>query len=431
MAKHHDSRGRSKGPWLKNHPPLSNRQRKRLDPPRGQPWAQIWVDELESEARAGLSINARRALDVLVCRHVRSHQADNGALQVSYETFERAGVGRNYVSAALRELPAAGFVRVSGQAAPTNPWMKRPTLYELPTYQRQEGGLVKDAKRQFVWIPLDVLESAAWRRLSINARRIMDRLLLENFRHFYVENGRLRVSFRQFADCGVAMRFAASGIAELVDAGMIAVTKGVASGSLDAPHLYRITFHGTLDAAPTWRNRQKEMQAVPEEKLFSHPLKVKRAHPPKVKRGTSFHTPQRCSEEAEITPPEGEASIISSGVGGRENVSTVPSLHPHDATPAHPAALFYTFSPMPGRFAIAGRVVVGEPSATPRSMRVEAYAMAHANWIRRYGIPIHDEVAVLRACYAVPTTTTAEWAVISAYFSEAIRERKAVERAAA
>jgi hypothetical protein len=58
-------------------------------------------------------------------------------------------------------------------------------------------------------------------------------------------------------------------------------------------------------------------------------------------------------------------------------------------------------------------------------MRIEAYAMAHANWIGRFGLPTHDEVALLRACYVLPKTTAVEWTVISAHFTAAIAERKA------
>ncbi|MGD9656901.1 MAG: hypothetical protein AB7U61_04550 [Methylocystis sp.] len=61
---------------------------------------------------------------------------------------------------------------------------------------------------------------------------------------------------------------------------------------------------------------------------------------------------------------------------------------------------------------------------TARAMRVEAYAMAHANWVRRYGLPTRSEVALLRACYCLPTTSAAEWAIVSAAFTEAIRERR-------
>ncbi|MBG0797171.1 hypothetical protein IYX23_05650 [Methylocystis sp. L43] len=378
--------------------PLTKPQRRRLAPPRRTTWARIWVDELESETRARLSVNARRALDALVCHHFRSAQVDNGVLQVSHKALERAGVGHKYITAALAELEKAGLARKSGKGLPSNPWMARPNLYELPSYLPTRG-VQAAAKRRFVWIPVDVMESPAWRSLSINARRIMDRLLLENFRHMGVENGKLRVSVRQFEECGVAMRLAKSAIAELVDGGLVAVMPGAASGSLAPPNLYRITFHGTLDDDPTWAaESQQETIAMSNEKFFSHPPKVKRAHPPIVKREKPIHTPQSLSGAAKITPPNREASIISSG-GGRSGECSKGTAPLPDMPPS--------------------------PGPTAREMRVEAYAIAHANWIRRFGLPTHDEVALMRACYVLPKTTAAEWTVISAHFTAAIAERKA------
>jgi hypothetical protein len=43
---------------------------------------------------------------------------------------------------------------------------------------------------------------------------------------------------------------------------------------------------------------------------------------------------------------------------------------------------------------------------------VEAYAIARAAWIKRFGLPRHEEDSVLRACYALAETTADEWAII-------------------
>jgi hypothetical protein len=65
------------------------------------------------------------------------------------------------------------------------------------------AGFLKTASRRFVWAPVEVMESPEWCRLSINARRVMDRLLIENVRHKSGSNGKLRISFRQFVGYGV------------------------------------------------------------------------------------------------------------------------------------------------------------------------------------------------------------------------------------
>jgi hypothetical protein len=60
----------------------------------------------------------------------------------------------------------------------------------------------------------------------------------------------------------------------------------------------------------------------------------------------------------------------------------------------------------------AGRQQVAKVAArsADRAERVEAYALVHANWLRRYGLPTRDEV---RACYGL-TTNADERAVIEA-----------------
>ncbi len=257
---------------------------------------------------------------------------------------------------------------------PTGPWMKRPNLYELPTYRPQES-VQAAAQRRFVWIPVDVIESSAWRSLSINARRIIDRLLLENFRHMAVKNGQLRVSARQFAECGVGMRLVSCAVAELVDAGLIAVTKGLASGRFSPrPISIGSPFTGILVDGATWTgDGQKEANPMPVEKISAHPQKVRRAHPQKVRRGTPICTPISLDGEAKIAPPKGETSIIYSG-DGWSGVCTKGTI-PHTVLAPEPA---------------------------PRALRVEAYAIAHANWIRRFGLPTNAEVATLPRLSAMP-----------------------------
>jgi hypothetical protein len=221
---------------------LNKFQRKWINPPKDQPWAQLPVEIIESAAWRRLSVNKRRVLDVLICHHFRLHQTDNGDLQVSYSLFEKAGVTRRMIAPSIRGLEGAGFIQ-KRKGIPRNGLRWRPILYGLPMFERKET-------QKFVFIPLDVMESPAWRKLSLAARRVMDCLLIENFRHKRKLNGALRVSFRQLVKCGIHRCLIASAINELVAAGLLKVARAKAWGS---PNLYQITFLGTLDGAPTWR----------------------------------------------------------------------------------------------------------------------------------------------------------------------------------
>ena len=63
---------------------------------------------------------------------------------------------------------------------------------------KRERSRIGPPKEPWAFIPLEVLESGAFQSLSINARRVIDRLIIEHFRHNRLENGALRVAARQF-----------------------------------------------------------------------------------------------------------------------------------------------------------------------------------------------------------------------------------------
>jgi hypothetical protein len=232
---------------------LDKMQRKWLKMSPARPWAQIYIDVIDGDAWRGLSINARRILDALILLHFENKQAENGKLQISYTQFADVGVRRKSIAAALRELEGARMI-VKGKGVATTNLPVRPLLYGLPMYfVAATGGIVNAGSRRFAWVPLDILESGAWRGLSINARRMMDRLLIENARHMGEKNGSLRVSFLQFEGYGIGRQYIAPAVAELAAAGLIAITRGKGGGARKPPNLYRLAFLGTVDGPATWQ----------------------------------------------------------------------------------------------------------------------------------------------------------------------------------
>ena len=125
---------------------------------------------------------------------------------------------------------------------------------------KRERSRIGPPKEPWAFISLEVMESDAYRSLSINARRAIDRLIIENFRHNRLENGALRVSARQFQEWGVTKDCVTPAIRELEERGLIDVSPGEATGALRPPLIYRLTFYGTLDNPPTneWRNWNSE-----------------------------------------------------------------------------------------------------------------------------------------------------------------------------
>jgi hypothetical protein len=281
---------------LKKRRALGKVQRRWISPPKDGGWARLFVDMLEGDAWRGLSINARRAFDALIgdffddCQ--KSHE-----LQISFKGFERAGVTRCLVGTALHELVAAGFIDVKD--GPRTNLKHAPKIYSLPAYQNAIGGA-------FVWVMVEILQSHSWRNLSINARRCMDRLLLENARHRGELNGQLRVSFGQFEESGVNRRYIKRALDELDEAGFLEITARKQCGIFKGPNLYRLTIFGTLEGPRTWKPSAPTVIEIPKKKPRRQSKKAALFEASKIHSLTLKGTPGLCLEgtlrEAETEP---------------------------------------------------------------------------------------------------------------------------------
>ncbi|MGD9879963.1 MAG: hypothetical protein AB7F22_09170 [Reyranella sp.] len=79
----------------------------------------------------------------------------------------------------------------------------------------------------FIKLPLAVVDSDAWRTLSINARRFIDFLMSEHIRHYSKKNGQLLAPRRQLEQFGIGARHVSGAIEEAVGVGLVDVKRGV------------------------------------------------------------------------------------------------------------------------------------------------------------------------------------------------------------
>ena len=114
----------------------------------------------------------------------------------------------------------------------------------------------------FAWIPFELLSAPVWASLSINARRVLDRLMVEHVAQGGLANGELCVSYDQFVEAGCSRRLVSTAIAELEAAGVAAVRRRGRIAGENLPNWYRLTWMGARDAngeimAPSheWRAR--------------------------------------------------------------------------------------------------------------------------------------------------------------------------------
>jgi hypothetical protein len=100
-----------------------------------------------------------------------------------------------------------------------------------------------------------MLESPAYRVMSLTANRIIARIEIELCRHGGNDNGRLPVTYADFIEYGIHHASIASGIREAEALGFIRVTERGSGGNREyrRPNLYMLTFsydRSTRDALP-------------------------------------------------------------------------------------------------------------------------------------------------------------------------------------
>jgi len=109
----------------------------------------------------------------------------------------------------------------------------------------------------WVWLPTELLNHLAWRSLSLNARKIIDFLLIEHRHHGGRENGNLAAPYNQLERFGVSRRLIRASFLELEAAGLVRMTRqgGKYAGGRETS-TYRLTFYAAHDnVSPTseWR----------------------------------------------------------------------------------------------------------------------------------------------------------------------------------
>ena len=117
----------------------------------------------------------------------------------------------------------------------------------------------KRIEGQFVPHRADLLASAAWRKLSLAARLVLDRLELEHMAEGGAENGNLACTYDHFEEHGIRRKSVKPALAELVAAGMVEITfKGRGgNAAYRHPSRYRLTYLSAKGRAPTddWRGK--------------------------------------------------------------------------------------------------------------------------------------------------------------------------------
>jgi hypothetical protein len=113
--------------------------------------------------------------------------------------------------------------------------------------------------------PIRMLESCAFRVLSLSARRILDRIEIEFAAHGGTNNGRLPITYDDFENYGVHRHAIAPAIRELAALGFLRVTEVGRAGNAEwrKPNRFRLTHRNTDNGPPTneWARLQETNEA--------------------------------------------------------------------------------------------------------------------------------------------------------------------------
>src|SRR5215470_15019041 len=141
--------------WFANYPASAGviviKRRNSID---GQ-FAAHTIEMIKSPAWCVLSLSARRVLDRIEIEHADHGGFDNGRLPVTYDDFERYGIHRHSIAAAIRETVALGFTEITERGRAGNAEFRSPHKFRLtyfhvgrapPTHEWQRIKTVEEAQ---------------------------------------------------------------------------------------------------------------------------------------------------------------------------------------------------------------------------------------------------------------------------------------------
>jgi hypothetical protein len=135
-----------------------------------------------------------------------------------------------------------------------------------------------------------MLESPAYRILSLAAHRVLSRIEVEFGHHGGHDNGKLPVTYDQFVEYGIDRASVAPAIRESEALGFLEVTEHGVAGNADSrrPNLFRLTYRGSdgvlSDGTHEWRRIKtlKEAKAIADDARktsSTRPYRVRKQNP--------------------------------------------------------------------------------------------------------------------------------------------------------
>jgi hypothetical protein len=120
---------------------------------------------------------------------------------------------------------------------------------------------------QFTALLTDMLESPAWRVLSLSARRVLDRVAIELRHHGGKEGDGLCVTYADFEAYGIERHAIPPAVREAVALGFLRIARQGRAGNADFRRStwYKLTYVNTVDGEPT--HEWKRVRSIDEAQM--------------------------------------------------------------------------------------------------------------------------------------------------------------------
>ncbi len=197
------------------------------------------------------------------------------------------------------------------------------------------GNAPPDDQRGWVWFTRDMMESPAWRAMTPPARKVLDRILIEQMAHAGAENGNLIVTYDDFADYGVRRQSIHEAIEVVQALGWIAVTRkgGRSVGGVKRPSTYALTFLPRFDGSAKTNNWQR----VTDDLMARRLVGAVRCEQPARRAIPSQDIDRRCRNAPREEP---RLSVINGGVPSVGNApENLTKMHPEPGAKMHPGKI--------------------------------------------------------------------------------------------
>jgi hypothetical protein len=176
----------------------------------------------------------------------------------------------------------------------------------------------------FVKLYRAVLRSDAWRSASINARRVIDFLMLEHMDHGGKGNGKLKAPHRQLEDFGIGARYIAGAVREAEELGLVDCHRG----GMRVATTYALTWLPLHDGKPAGNRwcafSNPKLRPLRAPKSKNLPSEGKAALPSEGKADRPNLPSEGKADRPKNLPSEGKALLrkVLPGRGHRLGVST-------------------------------------------------------------------------------------------------------------